>query len=237
MKYSIKKQPAECLQHCDGPNRNGSYGDRVMAKRPLPSPEVLRQLLRYEPDTGKLFWQVRAVSWFANGAYAASWNTKYAGKEAFTAKDRDGYYAGSVLGRIIRAHRVIFAIVNGHWPKHQVDHVNGIRSDNTSKNLRAATCSENARNKTACASNSSGFKGVHFCKDTGRWRAVLRINGRTKYLGRFYSAEEAARIYADAAERYHGDFSNTCLSRSPRPAGNPVQCPKCGAIASYQEVM
>ena len=29
-----------------------------MAKHQLPSPEVLRQLLRYEPETGKLFWKL-----------------------------------------------------------------------------------------------------------------------------------------------------------------------------------
>jgi len=51
--------PAGACNTKSGPNRNGSYEDHVMAAKALPSPEVLRQLLRYEPDTGKLFWRER----------------------------------------------------------------------------------------------------------------------------------------------------------------------------------
>ena len=35
-----------------------------MAPKALPSPEVLRQLLCYEPDTGKLFWKERSRDMF-----------------------------------------------------------------------------------------------------------------------------------------------------------------------------
>ena len=41
-----------------------------MATKPIPTPEQLRQLVRYEADTGKLFWLPRDVSWFTDG-----WNT------------------------------------------------------------------------------------------------------------------------------------------------------------------
>ena len=59
-----------------------------MATKPLPSQEVLRQLLRYEPETGKLFWRERTPDMFsADGRdpewKARNWNSKLAGREAF----------------------------------------------------------------------------------------------------------------------------------------------------------
>lgn len=39
-----------------------------MAPKPLPSPELLRKLLRYEPVTGKLYWRERSVEHFRDSA-------------------------------------------------------------------------------------------------------------------------------------------------------------------------
>jgi hypothetical protein len=72
-------------------------------RKALPSPEVLRQLLRYEPETGKLFWLPRSEHWFraTSGRSAihacANWNARYAEREAFTSVDQNGYRVGTVL--------------------------------------------------------------------------------------------------------------------------------------------
>src|ERR1041384_5937819 len=98
----------------------------MMAESQLPSIEHLRQILRYEPETGKLYWLERPVSMFVGGPYtpsrrAASWNARCAGKEAFTYVNSAGYRTGAVDNYLLLAHRVIWALVNGYWPD-RVDH-------------------------------------------------------------------------------------------------------------------
>jgi hypothetical protein len=201
-----------CLQHAVTPNRNGSLGDHVMASKALPSPEVLRQLLRYDPDTGKLFWLPRAVDFFAGGGAggakvaAARWNKAYAGHETFRQRDTHGYPQGQILKSRHRAHRVIWAMQTGAWPEHEVDHVNGDRTDNRWQNLRLATHAENLRNMRRPSDNTSGAKGVSFKKDRGLWRAYITLNGRCRHLGYFANLTDASNAYAAASAELHGTF-------------------------------
>lgn len=191
------EQPAECLQHCDGPNRNGSYGDHVMAKEPLPSPEVLRQLLRYEPDTGKLFWKERGPEWFVSIKSHRAWNARFSGKEALTAKSKR-YKNGFILWKKHLAHRVAFAIFYGRWPYGQVDHIDGNGENNRIQNLRDVDSLENNRNMRRAKNNKSGITGVHWCATYGSWVAQIQIKGRGINLGSFKSLEEAAQARKNA---------------------------------------
>jgi hypothetical protein len=59
----------------------------------------ISKLLKYDPETGKLFWLPRPVEMFSDAFLgsewsAKKWNTRYAGKEAFTALDGRGYHYG-----------------------------------------------------------------------------------------------------------------------------------------------
>jgi len=70
-----------------------------MANHQLPSPDILRQLLSYDPETGKLMWLKRPADMFPSGRIAASWNARLAGKEAFTATT-GGYFVGGIFGKL-----------------------------------------------------------------------------------------------------------------------------------------
>lgn len=186
-----------------------------MTKNILPTPEQLRELLTYDPKTGKLFWKERPERMFKDTPGRtkehahANWNSRYAGKEAFTAAHGEGYRQGLVFGWPYLAHRVIWAIVYGEWPVNDIDHINMDRSDNRLANLRHATRGENTCNRGAQINNTSGFKGVTWDKRSMKWMAQIGAFGKNHNLGLFATAEEAHAAYRSASQRMHGEFSRT----------------------------
>jgi hypothetical protein len=89
-----------------------------------------------------------------------------------------------------------------------VDHRNCDGLDNHRANLRLATHSQNQCNKRKRRSKtSSRFIGVSLDKGTGRWCAIIKAEGKSKWLGRFVSELDAARAYDNAARKYHKDFA------------------------------
>lgn len=163
--------------------------------KPLPSPELLRKLLRYEPDTGRLFWREGTRQFSRQSSNGAG------------TLDSHGYYQIKISGRIYQVHRVCYAIHHGIWPNNHIDHINGDRTDNKIDNLRDITRSENMKNMKLKSNNSSGFAGVHFDKLNKKWRAQIMVNGRWKHLGRFESIDDAVSA-RNAAEKEYGYHEN-----------------------------
>lgn len=180
-----------------------------MASKALPSPEVLRQLLRYEPETGKLFWLQRPAHMFATEHEFRRWNTRYSGHAALTSVDTRGHLHGKVLNDLHLAHRVIWAMQTGEWPSSLIDHRDCDKSNNRWENLRLATHAENSHNRCLSINSMSGIKGVTFQPKAGKWRARIMVRGRTVYLGWHATAQEAADAYAKASTDLHGAFGRT----------------------------
>jgi len=87
------------------------------------------------------------------------------------------------------------------------DHINRNSHDNQRLNLRPATSSQNSFNKGVRKDNSTGYKGVGWCKPAKKWRARLRINGAELHLGVFDTEHAAAKAYDEAAKIHHGEFA------------------------------
>lgn len=172
------------------------------------APERLNEVLRYDPESGKLFWRDRGREFFETQRAFSTWNARYAGLEAFTSV-KEGYRIGTVFGVKMRAHRVIWAMLHGEWPEADIDHANGDRSDNRLCNLRNATRSENNMNTGIRSDNSSGYKGVSFYRPTGKWMACIRVSGKSKYLGYFGSPEAAHSAYMVAARQSYGNYARS----------------------------
>lgn len=195
-----------------------------MAKKPLPSPEVLRQLLRYEPDTGKLFWKERTEDMFQGWGRGKTertpewrrdrWNSVYAGVEAGSEDVSSGYVRVYIGDKHFYAHRVIWVMNRGIIPSGmQIDHINGIRSDNLLANLRLVTVEINAQNMRL-RENSSGHTGVFWNNQNQKWCAKIHVNGKSIHLGFFDDVANAAAA-RKKAERRHGFHSNHGASSKP----------------------
>ena len=172
--------------------------------------EIARELLTYNPDTGKLFWKERPLKYFKNPNYTKSWNIKYAGKEALTAIAfrKSGQIArleGRVLNKSYYTHRIAWLMYYGEWPKNQIDHINQDPIDNRIENLRDVTNAENSKNKTLQKNNTTGYVGVYFYKHKRykKYRARIRINTILKHLGYYDTAEEAAAVRSVASINYN----------------------------------
>jgi len=113
----------------------------------------------------------------------------------------------------LRMHRVIMKAGKGI----EVDHIDGNKLNNQKFNLRFATDGENKRNQKMYRNNTSGLKGVTWHKDKKRWTVQIGLDGRKLWLGQFRDREDAAKCYADAAIKYHGEFSNPQSFRTEPP--------------------
>lgn len=179
-----------------------------MAAKPLPTPEVVRNLIDYDPKTGRMFWKVRSRDMFKTDRDWRWWNSRYAGTETGTFLTPDGYRQVKLFNRAIHAHRIAWAIVYGVWPPQVVDHKNGKRSDNRIKNLRSCSRKANQRNQKIHSSNTSGHTGVYWNRFTNKWVAQIGANDRTHYLGSFDEKHDAITKRREAERRFCFDKSH-----------------------------
>ena len=186
-----------------GPNKQPEE-EAVMSKKDLPSPEYLRQRLRYEPETGRLFWREYV-------GFSMRWNSKYPGREAGIINPR-GYLRVCVDCVVHQAHRIIWAMHYGEWPDGEIDHIDGNKINNKIENLRSVSRVENGRNLALPKDNTSGVIGVSWHKQRKKWIARIKANGTYHYLGLFSNFDDAITARKNAEVRY-GFHSNHGRSR------------------------
>ena len=141
--------------------------------------------------------------------------------------DDYGYAVAKVNRKTVRFTRILLGVSENEV----VDHINGNTKDNRRCNLRIASRRENQGNMRLPTHNTSGFKGVSFRKDRGKYRAYISINNRIKHLGYYDTPEDAARAYDEAARFYFAEFA--CVN-FPRPG---EQGCRCKANESYKEAV
>lgn len=155
--------------------------------------ELIKQLLRYDPETGCLHWREDR-------------RRCKTGSVAGSVHKGSGYIRVEVDGRAMSAHRVAWFLHYGSWPADQVDHINKDKTDNRIGNLREATNGQNRANTRS--SSKHGLKGVAFkpwLKERP-WEARITSNKKVISLGCYPTKEEAHNAYCDAAKRLHGEF-------------------------------
>jgi HNH endonuclease len=145
--------------------------------------DTLRDLLQYDPELGTF-----------------AWRSSRSGQKARVGCIKDGYLVIRLLGRVYRAHRLAWLYAHGHWPAHQIDHIDGDRLNNQLDNLRDVTRAENSQNRDTA--------GVYRRGNT--WRALIGAGGvahkQTVHLGSFRSKEEARAAYLHAKSMMHPGF-------------------------------
>lgn len=88
-----------------------------------------------------------------------------------------------------------------------IDHINRRRFDCRRENLRQCTFNDNARNVSIGVNNSSGYVGVSFDKNSGKYRAYVTINGKYISLGYYHSINGAIEAREKGAKKYYKEFA------------------------------
>jgi hypothetical protein len=149
--------------------------------------------LDYNPESGVFVWKIKTkTSDIGDIAGNTNWR---------------GYTSIWINGTQYYAHRLAWAFFHGCWPSGDIDHINENKSDNRIANLRPASRSENMFNRGKNKNNTSGIKGVVFCKATNKWRAQIMIDRKSVNIGRFKTKEEAANAYMMKAKELRGEFA------------------------------
>lgn len=151
--------------------------------------ERLKQLLKYLPDTGQFYWKE------SRGCVKAGARAGVINKDYNTIKIDHKRYG---------AHQLAIFYTSGHWPDRDVDHINGIKSDNRLVNLRLAYRWQNAANAKLNKSNLLGIKNITKLKDTGKYQVIIK----NKSYGCYRTPEEAIQVANKTRQELFGEFAN-----------------------------
>lgn len=156
----------------------------MLAKRnkvDLITQEQLKRVLQYDPLSGA-FTRIKRCRGARFGEIAGS-------------LESNGYVKIIINRRKYWAHRLAWLYMYGEFPKKNIDHINGIRSDNRIENIRECNRSENAQNRSC--------RGTTYAKRLGKWRAQITVSYKNIYLGVFESESLAHLAYCEAKAKFH----------------------------------
>lgn len=106
----------------------------------------------------------------------------------------NGYSEIRFLNRNFFVHNLIWLWHYGTWPVGELDHINGVRTDNRIENLRDVDRGVNLRNAKMKSTNTSGFTGVYFNKALNKWQGRVMVNYKEVFRCYGQTAEEASSI-------------------------------------------
>jgi len=166
-----------------------------MPKPPRPVPDIAKDRLDYDPETGALIWKLCK-------------HPSHQGKEAGFINS-SGYIAIKLDNVRHMAHRIAWYIHTGKQPIF-IDHINGNRTDNRISNLRSVTHAENMKNRSRMKRRKHDLpEGVHRSKK--RYTAQIMVDYRRIYLGHYKTPEEAHQAYLAARKEHFGAYHRSEL--------------------------
>ena len=160
-------------------------------------PILVKKCFDYSPATGDL----------NRVATLATKGIKAKGKRVHIAHGGKKYYKHGVFNSNVYEHRIIWIWMTGEQPD-TIDHIDGDGLNNKWSNLRSVKFSDNGKNQKKHLTNTSGYAGVSYRKDCGKWRARLMVNGKSISFGAFPTPEAAHHARLQAVSAYGFDANH-----------------------------
>lgn len=157
----------------------------------------LKEVLEYSPELGTFKWLTEKKT----GKHDA-FKLHMAGDLVSNAGHP--YPRVTIDGERHYLHRLAWLYMEGEWPKEEIDHQDGDKTNIKWNNLRSASSTLNKQNTRKPRShNKSGHLGVSWDAKREKWTARIKVDGTYRYLGRFLLVEQAAQTYLDAKRQLH----------------------------------
>lgn len=158
--------------------------------KPNVSVQRLREIYDYNESTGTFTIRIQRMG------------SRPVGSAVGTPSGR-GYLSVCIDKKNYLVHRLVWLYVYGVWPSGDVDHINGVKSDNRVDNLRdcGGTAINQENRRAANAGSESGILGVRKVGNT--WWATIMSNKKKYSLGSYYSEKEAQAAYLGAKRVLH----------------------------------
>lgn len=173
--------------------------------------DYLKTLFDYNPETGVF---VSKVTRGVGGSVTRP-------GDVIGCRMTQGYMTVRVDAVAYKLHRLAWMFMCGpiEWLG-EIDHVNGVRSDNRISNLRVLSASENSKHTHGPRIDSTtNIRGVYEVQHGGKtwFRVVVGLNSKTYHIGYFKTKVEAAVAATVAKYILHGGLGFD--------TGNPYQEP------------
>ena len=157
--------------------------------------KIVNDLLSYNPITGDLRWKIDVPRQPIKAGSIAG------------CLDNKGYRVITINGIQYKAHRLAWLIIYGEWPKHEIDHKNGSKDDNSKLNMRDVSRRVNSWNRKMSARNKYGIVGVGWKAVRARWVSTIMVKGKEIYLysGKDFFKACCARKSAEISYGFHAN--------------------------------
>ena len=110
-----------------------------------------------------------------------------------------GYVNTRINGKLVKLHRLIMNLLDSEDKTLVVDHADRNPLNNCKCNLRVCTHKENNRN-----TNAKGYSR----RSDGRFDVYIMVDGKSIYLGRYTTEEQARAVRIMAEKDYFGEYSS-----------------------------
>lgn len=151
--------------------------------------KYLHKFLEYNEKTGIFIWKK------SRGGSAIKGN--------IAGYNREGYIIINLQKKNYSAHRLAWLYTYGEWPEQYIDHIDRNKSNNAISNLRDVSPSENMQNMSNISNNSTGYTGVYYDKSRNKYVVQVKIDKKTKTIGRYVTLDEAILIRAEYVKKYY----------------------------------
>jgi hypothetical protein len=161
---------------------------------PMPPYDELSRHLKYDPFTGAGTWLIQPTNRVQVGSFAGT--------------IKKGYLVIGYNNEHYKAHRLFWFLQTGHDPGAlTVDHVDENKLNNKFLNLRLATKSQQKCNIEKPTTNTSGHRGVSFCKKKQKYMAYIKIDQKQINLGYHKTFDQAVAARQAKELELFGEFS------------------------------
>ncbi len=165
----------------------------INEKESLITQTDLFELFNYDEITGIVIWKKSRSNRIKLGTKVGSLS-------------KHGYLQVRLNGKLWLLHRLIWLMKTGNFPKLYIDHINGIRSDNSWNNLREVNRNQNMQNiHNSHFDSATGLLGVTFDKQSGKYKAQMTVNGEKVLNKLFNTPDEARECYLRVKEEIKND--------------------------------